>query len=318
MYIHLYYPPRDSVEAVYAQIIKDLTLALEDGGAPDINTGNKFIFSKTVANALLAKVYAEQPVRDYSKVIEYCNEVEKDVSLVANYGDLFEVNDFKTDVKLRNCSESIFEIPFSGGGNWNTWLFGIDETDPNSKYDWAKWLTPSRDLIAAFDDAGDVVRKKATIVFAKVSWSNEYPSSNYPFMHKFPSKFSSIIKLRLADILLLKAEAYVDQNNLSEAASLVNTIRTRAKLPNLDAATTGSKSSMADAVLNERRLELAFEGHRWLDLVRTGKVFDVMNTLNSRDEGRLPMELVNENNVLLPLPQSQIDINPNIRQNPGY
>lgn len=314
----LYYPPRDSLTAVYSQIVKDLTFALEEGGAPDISTANKFVFSKTVANALLAKVYAEQPIRDYNKVVEYCQKVESDVTLVDNYEDLFDVNDFKTDAKLRNSSESIFEITFSGGGNWNTWLYGIDETDPNSKYDWAKWLTPSRDLIDAFDEAGDVVRKNATMVFAKVSWSNHYPSVNYPFMHKFPSKFNSIIKLRLADILLMKAEAYVALDNLTEAAALVNTIRNRAKLPNLDAAIVSSKSKMADAVLNERRLELAFEGTRWFDLVRTGKIYDVMNSLNARDAGRLPMDEVNANNVLLPLPQSQIDINPNLVQNPGY
>ncbi len=314
----LYYPERNTVEEVYTQIIKDLNTALEPGGAPDINPSNKFVFSKTVANALLAKVYAEQPVRDYSKVVEYCSKVEPDVSLVSNYGDLFEVNDFRTDVKNRNTSESIFEITFSDGGNWNTWLFGIDETDPNSVYDWAKWLTPSRDLIAAFDKEGDVVRKKTTIVYAEVSWSNEYPSDHYPFMHKFPSKYNSIIKLRLADILLLKAEAYVELGDLGAAASLVNTIRHRVNLPDLPASVTASATAMADAVLKERRLELAFEGKRWFDLVRSGKVYQVLNTLNSRDVGRLPMDEVNQNNVLLPLPQSQIDINPNLFQNPGY
>ncbi|MEZ5104252.1 MAG: RagB/SusD family nutrient uptake outer membrane protein [Draconibacterium sp.] len=314
----LYYPGRNTEEEVYNQIIADLNLALQDGGAPNIDPANKFVFSKTVANALLAKVYAEIPMRDYSKVVEYCEKVEPDVSLVASYGDLFNVNDSKTDVKYRHTSESIFEIPFSDGGNWNTWMFGIDETDPNSTYDWAKWLTPSRNLIAAFDKEGDVIRKNTTIVYAPVTWSNHYPSAAYPHMHKFPSKFNSIIKLRLADILLLKAEAYVALGNLSEAASLVNTIRSRVNLPNLSTATVSSASSMADAVLNERRLELAFEGQRWFDLVRTGKVFDVMNSLNSRDPGRLPMDMVTEYNVLLPLPQSQIDINPNLVQNPGY
>lgn len=314
----LYYPARNTEAEVYAQIISDLTFALEPGGAPDIDPSNKFKFSKTVANALLAKVYAEKPVRDYSKVIDYCQKVESDVTLVENYADLFGVNDTKTDVRLRNSSESIFEITFSGGGNWNTWLFGVDETDPNSKYDWAKWLTPSRDLIAAFDKEGDIIRKKATIIFAVVSWSNEYPSSNYPFMHKMPSKFNSIIKLRLADILLLKAEAHVDKGQLADAAAIVNTIRKRVKLPALTIAITSSQSSMADAVLKERRLELAFEGNRWFDLVRTGKVFEVLNTLNSRDEGRLPMDVVTENTVLLPLPQSQIDINPQLVQNLGY
>jgi hypothetical protein len=314
----LYYPARNTAEEVYTQIIQDLEFALEPGGAPDISPSNKFLFSKTLANALLAKIYAEQPFRDYSKVIEYCQKVEPDVSLVDDYLDLFAVNDSKTDVRARHTSESIFEIPFSDGGNWNTWLFGIDETDPNSTYDWAKWLTPTRDLIAAFDKEGDVIRKKAAIIVATVTWSNHYPSNAYPHMHKMPSKFNSILKMRLADILLLKAEAYVDQGNLSEAAAIVNTIRARVDLPALSSAITSSQSAMVDAVLNERRLELAFEGQRWFDLVRTGKVYDVMNSLNSRDEGRLPQDPVTELNVLLPLPQSQIDINPSLVQNPGY
>jgi len=314
----LYYPARNTLEDVYAQIIQDLELALEPGGAPDINPSNKFVFSKTLANALLAKVYAEQPVRDYAKVIDYCQIVEQDVSLVQNYRDLFGVNDSKTDAILRHSSESIFEIPFSDGGNWNTWMFGIDETDPNSTYDWAKWMTPTRDLIAAFDREGDVIRKSATIIIASVNWSNHYPANAYPHMHKFPSKFNSIIKVRLADILLLKAEAYVALGSLTEAADIVNTIRDRVNLPVLSQAVVASQSSMSDAVLNERRLELAFEGQRWFDLVRTGKVFDVLNSLNSRDPGRLPMDLVTEFNVLLPLPQSQIDINPSLVQNTGY
>ena len=314
----LYYPARNTVEEVYAQIINDLNIALEPGGAPNIDPANKFVFSRTVANALLAKIYAEKPMRDYNKVIEYCEKVEPDVSLVQSYSDLFSLNDTKTDVRYRNTSESIFEITFSDGGNWNTWMFGIDETDPNSTYDWAKWLTPSRDLISAFDRAGDIIRKNTTIVYASVSWSNHYPANHYPFMHKYPSKFNSIIKLRLADILLLKAEAYVELGNLPEAAAIVNRIRARVNLPPLSSSVTSSFAGMQDAVLNERRLELAFEGQRWFDLVRTGKVFEVMNTLNQRDEGRLPMDPVTEYNVILPIPQSQIDINPNLVQNPGY
>jgi len=314
----LYYPPRNTEEEVYSQIIADLNTALEPGGAPPIDPSDKFVFSQTVANALLAKVYAEQPVRDYAKTVEYCQKVEADVMLVPVFADLFAVNDAKSDAKLRNSSESIFEIPYSDGGNWNTWMFGVDETDPNSTYDWAKWLTPSRDLVDAYNAAGDNVRKRTTIVTAEVSWSNHYPSDAYLFMHKFPSKFNSIIKLRLADILLLKAEAYVSLGNLAEAANAVNVVRARVNLPDLSSAVTSSATGMADAVLNERRLELAFEGHRWFDLVRNGKVFDVLNTLNSRDPGRLPMDPVTELTVLLPLPQSQIDINPNMVQNQGY
>ena len=307
----LYYPPRDSVQKVYAQIIKDLNTALEPGGAPTIDPTNKFKFSRTVANALLAKIYAEIPVRDYAKVIQYSAEVEKDVTLVPNFGDLFDMNAANSDVKNRNTSESIFEINFSGGGLWFTWLVGVDLSDPNSKYDWAKWLTPSRDLIAAFDAATDIVRKNETITTGDVTWTNEYPAKGYPFMWKYRSKFHSVIKLRLADILLLKAEAEVAQGNIGDATTLVNRIRTRAKLANLTTVT-------ADDVLNERRLELAFEGQRWFDLVRSGKVMTVLNTLNSRDAGRLPMDPVTADRTLLPIPQPQIDKNPAMFQNPGY
>lgn len=307
----LYYPPRDSVEKVYAQIIKDLNTALEPGGAPAIDNTNKFKFSRTVANALLAKIYAEKPVRDYEKVIQYCTEVEKDVTLVPNFGDLFDMNAAKTDVKNRNTTESIFEINFSGAGLWFTWLVGIDQSDANSKYDWAKWLTPSRDLMAAFDKANDKVRKATTIITASVTWSNEYPATAYPFMYKYRSKFSSVIKLRLADILLMKAEAYIQKGDAANATLYVNKVRTRAKLGNLSTVTL-------DDVLNERRLELAFEGQRWFDLVRTGKVMDVLNTLNSRDSGRLPMDNVTEALTLLPIPQPQIDKNPSMHQNPGH
>ncbi|HEY6915936.1 MAG TPA: RagB/SusD family nutrient uptake outer membrane protein, partial [Paludibacter sp.] len=210
-----------------------------------------------------------------------------------------------------NTSESIFEITFAGGGNWMTWMCGIDLSSSTSTYDWKKWFTPSRDLIAAFDAAKDTERKKQTIVNADVSWSLHYPSKGYPFMYKYRSKFHSFLKMRLADILLLKAEAYVGKGDAANATTLVNRIRTRAKLTNLTTVT------LAD-VLNERRLELAFEGQRWFDLVRTDNVIPVMNSLNSRDVGRLPMNPVTVDKTLQPIPQAQIDKNPSMSQNPGY
>jgi hypothetical protein len=73
----LLFPARNSVEEVYAKIISDLQTAVVD--APDVSTDNKFLLSKAVANALLARVYAEKPVRDYEKVIKYCNDVQSAV-----------------------------------------------------------------------------------------------------------------------------------------------------------------------------------------------------------------------------------------------
>lgn len=317
----LLYPERQPVEDVYAQIVKDLEEALPD--APKVDAANKFFFSASLAKALLAKAYAEKPIRDYDKVIRYCNEVEADgFDLMPEYSDLFATNDAKTDVRYRNTKESIFEITYApGSGQWLWSMYGVNELNPTSTYNWAKYLTPSRDLIRAFEKEGDKIRMLQTMVFASPSWTNHYGKDDpyfYPFMYKLRNNASSIMKIRFADILLLKAEALVEQNKLNEAATQVNRVRNRAKLANLVAEITASQDKMRDAVQNERRLELAFEGHRWFDLVRTGRVLETMNTLPSRDEGRRPSETVTEERVLFPVPQAQIDINPNLTQNKGY
>ena len=314
----LLFPARNSVEEVYAKIISDLQAAVVD--APDVSADNKFLLSKAVANALLARVYAEKPVRDYEKVIKYCTDVQSaGFELVENYGDLFAFDKNTKDVKLRNSKESIFEITYPAGStNWVWMMFGLNEADPNSVYDWAKWITPSRDLIAAFQKENDTERMNASIVWGKPSWSIHYPSNNYPFMYKTRSNLSSVIKIRLADILLLKAEAYANLEKLGDAKDLVNQVRSRAKLGNLPASATTSKENMKAAVLNERRLELAFEGQRWFDLVRNDQAIPVLNTLNSRDPGRIPMLPLTEQTILLPIPQEAIDKNPSLTQNEGY
>lgn len=138
-------------------------------------------------------------------------------------------------------------------------------------------------------------------------------------MYKCRSNVNSIIKLRGADILLLKAEALARKNQLTQAAQVVNTVRKRVNLPDLNAASTSSMENMLDAVLLERRLELAFEGQRWFDLIRHEKLQSVMNTLNQRDTGRLPQaRAFSAESELLPIPQPVLDENTNLLQNPGY
>ncbi|GBU08285.1 membrane protein [Bacteroidales bacterium] len=317
---HLLYPARKPISEVYAQVIEDLTDAIQENAAPNNNAESKFKLSKSVAHALLAKVYAEKPLRNYQKTIEYCSLVEQQgFDLMPQYADLFSINEAKTDVNNRHTKEAIFEIPFpQGSGNWITWMLGIDQCNPNSLYDWEKWIIPSRDLIEAFIQEGDSTRKNESIIFAKPPWSTFYPANNYPFMYKMRSRYNSIIKLRLADIILLKAEALVETGNLHEAAILVNRIRNRAQLPNLDSNTTSSKDKMANAVLNERRLELAFEGQRWFDLIRNDKAIETINALPSKDPIRNNMAAINNDGLLLPIPQKQLDMNPSLLQNKGY
>lgn len=316
-----YFPSQNTELEVYQQIEKDLLDAVLY--APDNVPGNKTLFTKSVARTLLAKIYAEKPLRDYGKVIQYCDEVKADgFELVKDFSDLFGMNEAVTDAKMRNTSESILEAQFTpGAGNWCSWMFGRDLVNWDTNFTWAKWVTPSRDLINVFKQEGDEIRFNESVVYYECSWSNYYPSDNYPFMYKCRSANSSIIKYRYADVLLLKAEALIMQEtpDLEGAADIVDEIRERAGLEELPYSVRSSQEAMLDALLKERRLELAFEGQRWFDLVRLDKVEEVMNSVCSRDSGRKGLLYsYDKNSYRLPIPQSVIDANDNIKQNQGY
>ncbi|WP_037496183.1 RagB/SusD family nutrient uptake outer membrane protein [Sphingobacterium deserti] len=316
-----YFPTQSTEKEVYEQIQKDLLEAIPN--APANNAANKTIFSKSVARAVLAKIYAEKPLRDYNKVIQYADELAADgFALEPEFSNLFGMNENNTDAKKRNTQESILEGQFfAGNGNWVTWMFGRDLTNYNSNFTWAKWVTPSRDLINTFQQEGDQVRYAQSIVFYQTTWSNYYPANNYPFMYKLRSAVNSLIKYRYADILLLKAEALIqrDGGDLNAAADIIDQVRTRAKLTLLPSATRSSRTALLDALLKERRLELAFEGQRWFDLVRLDKVESVMNAVYARDSGRRTQVYPFTNySYRMPIPQSILDQNPNLKQNLGY
>lgn len=313
----IYFPKPVTQDSAYKQVILDLTQAIPD--APALNPGDKTRLTKTVAYALLAKLYAE--LGEWDKVIEYCDLVFADgIRLEPNFADLWGFDTDKKDAVLRNSVETILEMHYpTGSGNWCTWMFGRDMADPESNFTWAKWITPSRDLINAFDKEGDVIRRNQTIFWEACNWSNYYPANNYPFMYKCRSAYNSIIKLRGADIMLLKAEALAHQGNLAAAADLVNEVRARVQLPALDISKTGSEEAMLNSILNERRLELALEGQRLFDLVRFGKLLEVMNGIDLRDEGRLRQARpFVPDHRLMPIPQTALDKNANLVQNPGY
>lgn len=329
---------RSTAEEVYDFIDSDLQVAVNNlpdvFGQPSID---KVRATKGAANALLTKIWAQRPDRDYNKVLQYANAVingKGGYQLLQNYADLF-------DGKHNYNNESIIEIPYiAGSPNLSCWggAFFFPDLDENGKInenEWRRYGTPSKDLVEAYDNAGDTERKNANIWFYSVPWADEFwnpcadADTEIPFnvKQKHANSFQSgdhFYLLRLADIILLKAEAQNALGNTADALSTVNIIRHRAGLSDLSGV---SSSVLKTIILNERRLELAFEGQRWDDLNRYGVTVDVMNKLNeikfTCDNGKQSNATLikynfNQNSLLLPIPLLEMQANPSLIQNPGY
>jgi hypothetical protein len=302
----LIFPARAPKEEIYRQIIADLELAL---AGVRVTAPHKGFVTKGAVNTMLARVYATQEPHDWNRVNEYCDAV------IAGGYTLLPDYDMLWNNSQENSPEAIFEINYNGGitdGNWGTKIFrGLD---------WKKFNLPSNDLVRAFDAEGDTKRKNSSIIFLDVTgkWSDpHWPQTKYPFINKYRTftegSNQNYIFYRLADVLLLKAEALNELGDLAGAAELVNRIRTRVNLPNTAAAT---QSDMRLAIEKERRLELAFEGHRWYDLKRTGRAIAVMNAVTGAGNENLGYDL-NEQRLLWPIPQAELDKNSKLTQNPG-
>lgn len=307
---------RSSVADVYAQIEKDLLEAetvLPKTFDSDAQTRGRA--TQGGAEALLAKVYAQEG--KYQECLDYCDKVinNGNYTLLGDYAQLF-------DGAHANNSESIFEIQYNdaGAGDW-----GIQLLTPPSLTgdDWIKFNTPSHDLLKAFDAANDVVRKGVSIIVEKANPPAQYVAdpNNVPFIGKWrhPNGWNSpdnVMMIRLADIILLKAEALNQLGRTDEAIPLVDQIRQRVSLGKTTATT---QDEVKLAILNERRLELAFEGERWNDLLRAGTDYTVQ-VMNSQKDGagnNLNYN-VTADKLIFPIPQQDRDLNKNLTQNPGY
>lgn len=305
------YPSRTSEEEIYAQIISDLD---EDTikNLPSKSSG-AFCGTQGAAYGLLAKVYAtmgKKSERDYSKVVNMCdNVIKQGYSLVPDFESLWTV-----DGKF--SSESIFEMYFSDAAEQHNWAYWVLLTDVSGDVvvSWRRYCTPTQDLVAKFDKEKDV-RYKSSIYWTAVPYDTYWPAKNYPLAYKIRQKESDIILLRLADILLLKAEALVELNRPKDALMIVNDIRNRAGLSGLSLSLSVAEARLA--VENERQLELLFEGQRWWDLIRNERMEEVMKLAHDKN-GNLRFSEISSWRTKLPIPQAQIDINERLTQNIGY
>ena len=310
------YPSRKPVAEVYDAIIADCEVAIEKAPNSTSSPESKFRGSKGAAHALLAKVYATKPNPDWAKVIEHSNAViNGGYNLLTTYDHLF-------DNLHEGNAESIWEVNGEGQSSLiNSWC-----TDVFLGTNWKKFNTPSHTL----NNSLDTKRKASTIKRLPTTFSDPYWTSYIQFPHPWKMRKSdgtqNFYILRLADILLIKAEALARTGDLSGAMTLVNQVRSRVTLPNVAPAT--SEDDAINKILKERFMELAFEGHRWFDLKRTGKSIEILSqqtypvynpvTQVSTDTPMSYIGNLTSKDLLWPIPQAVLDNNQNLTQNPGY
>ena len=272
---------RDPVNEAYAQVKSDLTLASKYLQA---SASTKTRASKYAAIALLARVCLYSG--DYDMAREKADSVIKygGYTLPGNYADVFASD---------GSAETIFEIDFT-------------ELDRNriAEYNFPKTLNgrrevePDANLISAYE--ADDERKAVSIAYdGALAYANKY--------NDLSKGADNIIILRLAEMYLIRAEAEASLTggNISSIRADINTIRNRADLGPTTATTAGE---LLLAIEQERRVEFAFEGHRWFDLVRTGRAIDVLPNVSKTSQ------------TLFPIPADEILTNksPEMIQNPGY
>jgi hypothetical protein len=300
-------------EEAYAVIIADLLAA--EAAMPVTAPSDKTRASIGTIKSLLGKVYLTR--QEWNKAELKLKEVIdlKHYSIVANYKSLFTNGN-------NNTAESIFEIQFVTGrtlGNNFSALFTPAITSmaifPNNLQGSGRIL-PTLDMMNAYE-SGDT-RKAASVSDSVrlINGSKAYNRHGLKFVDFTTTALSdgtvAFLVLRYADVLLMYAEALNEQGKTADAVSVVAPIRTRAGLGALPG---GNQAAVRLSLERERRVELLYEGHRWLDLVRTNRAKPVMNAHYASQNLSFTVE---DFEYIMPIPQNEIDLNPALKQNPGY
>ncbi len=331
---------------IYAQIESDLVDAI--AGLPDKSgVADNFRVSKGTAEALMGKVLVFQ--QKYSESLPYFQNVisnaEYDLepdpadvwSIDKEFGieSLFEIGYISTtgrdwgNIAWGGRNESNLHIQLMGPRGDG--IFGLDGTGLINGWG---FNLPTAKLLAAFDTAGDVNRKAATVmteaeliaaggsVDPGAATGGEIWDYEGGIRIKYATKaedtspdgvrelnYSTNFRLlRYAEVLLLAAEAYNKAGQDSNARTELNKVRNRAGLADIDASTAGN--ALFEAIVDEKYLELAHEGQRFWDLVRWGKAATELAGTGYSSK-----------NDLYPIPITEIEKNTEISmddQNPGY
>ena len=309
---------KSSIADVDAQIIKDLEFAVEN--LPLSWPAYPGRATSGFANAILAKLYLYQG--NWAKALEKAE-------LVINSGQYQLFNSYETLFKEQgdNCSESIFEVQFlrQDGVNYSNNYFESQGIRGSGVWDlgWG-FNVPTQNLVDAYE-VGDP-RKNATILFegqddgygttiptglAQPYWNKKaYSTPSYRAQQGTgKNQWFNVKIIRLADVILMAAEAAYESGNTAKAAEYVNQVRARARANNAGVLPdVPADSNLKNAIKRERRIELAMEGERFYDLVRWGDASSVLGSLGYQNK-----------NKYYPIPQTAIDQSGGVlKQNPDY
>jgi hypothetical protein len=296
--------PRTSTDSIYVQIISDLKQA-QSLMRPDYSytlaSGQRVIPNKWAAAALLARVYLY--ISDYSDAYMESNSLisQRSTYSLSNIAHIFDAN----------SNEAIWQLqqnPNNGSANGTVegaFYFIVDPGNPPNYY-----LSDS--LIAAFEPND--------LRYSNWIDSTNYNGTYYYFPYKYnvgPDQVSYgtpapqyYMVLRLGEQYLIRAECELNGQGggLSSAIQDLDTIRGRAGLPALGSV---NNSQTLTALIQERRIELFAEwGHRWFDLKRLGIAASTLSSIKGL--------AVTNDALLFPIPVSEIVVDNNLTQNPGY
>lgn len=286
--------PRATVDEVYTQMKLDLEEALVYLPEEYIHSEGEHIRpTKLVVYTMLARMALWQS--EYTKAINYTSEVID--------SGTYELVDLD-DVFKANSQESIWQlvpvVPNTGANEGSLYILENNPAAPNNSA--SQSLTA--DLLSIWE-VGDTRFDNWINVYTEGS-DNYY----YPFKYKIKNggdteEYSMV--MRLAELYLIRAEAYAKSGNIQAAIDDLNKIRNRAGLADW---TTADVPDIEQAVLDERRRELFSEwGHRWFDLKRFGVIDEVLGQKKPTWQPHAK---------LLPIPEQDILRNPFLTQNPGY
>lgn len=298
---------------VYTQIEKDLT----DAQALPVVQKIQGRITAGAAKSILSKVYLTE--KKWPQAAAKSKEVidSKTYDLFENFADVF-------NVATKNGKEHIWSAQFKGLTNWNGNMLASTAAPtsvPGIAGDQADALHKEGGLFEAFSETDK--RKYITFAIEFVSPTDGKKYKVTPHFNKYfdpatpaspgqSSKNTPII--RFAEVLLIYAEAVNEQSGpTAEAFAAIDRVRTRAGIPLLSVISpTIDKDAFREAVFEERRKELVYEYQRWFDLARRGPDYFVAKLKAAGKTNALPKH------VHFPIPQRELDLNPNLKQVPAW